>query len=132
MAHDKIIRLYRNTLCVYSNIAADNIDKWLHKQKPSKKATFEEQAKIVNAAYKNIYFVEWAINNGVFFLPESNDSSEQEKAIKENYCRLLGVIQLLDNVRNYWSHLKHNKTIIAANLDGKNNETVKNKGSFAI
>jgi len=127
MAHDKIIRLYRNTLCVYSNIAADNIDKWLHKQKPSKKATFEEQAKIVNAAYKNIYFVEWAINNGVFFLPESNDSSEQEKAIKENYCRLLGVIQLLDNVRNYWSHLKHNKTIIAANLDGKNNETVKNK-----
>lgn len=124
--------IYRNALAVYLNMAVDNLPKWLNLEEPErqylekildnfgKNNNIEKMRSIWGAAQKNIYFIEWAVNNKRYFAPDPEEESMQDVVLKDNYAKLLGFVKMLVKIRNYWSHIKHSNSVIENELKKSN------------
>lgn len=118
--------IYRNAFAVYLHLAADNVVQWLNLNVADKKdaverlkgeSSPENKAQFWSAARKNIYFIEWAAKNGRYFHPDRVEGKTTEEIEQENYLKLLDWIKVLFDIRNYWSHTKHNTVLLPVELN---------------
>jgi hypothetical protein len=109
---------YRNVLSVYLNLATDNVDIWLKKLFPDeriseiKNLNFEDESEIEYGIYifesakSHFFFLNRLYENEYLdYFKKPND----ETTIVNNYPKLMLWINLLYDLRNYWTHVDHDK-----------------------
>jgi len=118
--------VYRNAFAVYLHLAADNVVQWLNLNVADGKdsierlkgeSLLESKAQFWSAARKNIYFIEWAARNGRYFLPDIVEGKTTGEIEQENYSKLVEWIELLFDIRNYWSHTKHDSILLPVEIN---------------
>ncbi|MDR2814445.1 MAG: hypothetical protein LBB79_07335, partial [Prevotellaceae bacterium] len=110
---------YRNALAVFLNLAADNVETWLRKTIPDipdktdivKRLKGENnaqtQSQIFSSAITHFFFLQWLYNQRNYFAKPNNG-----EAIARNYQKLVIWIERLYDLRNYWSHIDHDKVCL--------------------
>jgi hypothetical protein len=119
---EKPEKIYRSTLAAYLNVATDNVEGWVKKILPNAINTInglkgenspDTKRLILGAALNNLFFMDYLYDRPDYFAhPETPENDE------ENYKKLIEWIDLLFDLRNYWTHIKHERIV----LDAKTNE----------
>jgi hypothetical protein len=108
--------IYRNALAVYLNLATDNVDTWLKKIFPNTRDAIDKlngekslanQILILDSAVTHFFFLQWLYDQRSYFV-KPND----ETTIDKNYKKLIVWIDLLYDLRNYWSHIDHDAILL--------------------
>ena len=120
MLEKNVERIYRNALAVFLNQATDNVDAWFGKlfpdaspgsidaiQRVKGENDAANQMKIFDSAITHFFFLQWLYNRRSYFV-KPND----EAAAANNYQKLKTWIELLYDLRNYWSHVDHDQIFL--------------------
>ena len=121
---------YRNALAVFLNLATDSVNIWL-KKVPNipenigaidglkNSENVEAQMQLFDAAVKHFPFLQWLYGTHSYF-----ERPNDEAAADKNCQKLAVWMELLYDLRNYWSHVDHDEVLLSGKPLEELNDTL--------